>query len=73
MMNIMRNWTGQPAQVPRSVAANPSYQRVPEPQKLMQAEDRIDLLINNAGFGVAPVGTEPVPMLGRSQAWVRQE
>ena len=27
-------------------------------QKLMQAEGRIDLLVNNAGFGVAPAGAE---------------
>jgi len=27
-------------------------------QMLMQAESRIDLLVNNAGFGVAPAGAE---------------
>ena len=31
-------------------------------QKLMQAEGRIDLLVNNAGFGVAPAGAEESSM-----------
>jgi NAD(P)-dependent dehydrogenase (short-subunit alcohol dehydrogenase family) len=31
-------------------------------QKVMQLESRIDLLINNAGFGVAPAGAEESPI-----------
>src|SRR6202795_2741520 len=31
-------------------------------QKLMQVEGRIDLLVNNAGFGVAPAGAEESSM-----------